>query len=47
MIAHHEGAIDMAQDVLKDGVNPEARSLAQGIIDGQTAEITTLRNLLK
>jgi len=47
MIAHHEGAIDMAEDVLKDGVNPEARTLAQGIIDGQTAEITTLRNLLK
>jgi uncharacterized protein (DUF305 family) len=47
MIAHHEGAIEMAQDVLKDGVNPEVRTLAEGIIDGQTAEIATLRNLLK
>lgn len=47
MIAHHEGAIDMAQDVLADGINSEVRTLAQGIVDGQTVEIATLRTLLK
>ncbi len=47
MIAHHEGAIQMAQDVTKDGVNSTMRTLAQVIISTQTAEIATLRALLK
>lgn len=47
MIAHHEGAIGMAEDVLADGSNTEVRTLAQAIVSGQTAEITTLRALLK
>lgn len=47
MIGHHEGAVEMAQDVLTDGSNTEVRSLAQSIVSTQTAEIATLRALLK
>lgn len=47
MIAHHEGAVEMAQDVLADGSNTEVRTLAQAIVSTQTAEIATLRALLK
>lgn len=46
MIAHHEGAIDMAQTELEDGSNPDALALAQTIIDTQTAEIATMQDLL-
>ncbi len=46
MIAHHEGAIQMAQDVLNDGVNLEVRSLAEQIIEGQQAEIDEMRALV-
>lgn len=45
MIAHHEGAIQMANDVLANGKNAEIRSLAEAIISGQTAEISTLKPL--
>ena len=47
MIAHHEGAVEMAQDVLTDGSNAEVRTLAQAIVSTQKAEIATLRALLK
>ena len=47
MIAHHEGAIQMAQDVIKDGVNSTIRTLARVIISTQTSEITQLQSLLK
>jgi uncharacterized protein (DUF305 family) len=46
MVAHHEGAITMAQDVLGTTSNAEVRSLAQSIVDGQQAEITTMKQLL-
>jgi len=46
MIAHHEGAIEMAQTELKDGKNPAALKLAQGIIDTQQAEIKQMQDLL-
>lgn len=46
MIAHHEGAIEMAQDELADGEAPEALELAQAIIDAQEAEITEMEELL-
>ena len=36
MIAHHQGAIDMSQSVLKTGDDPEARRLAQVTIDENT-----------
>lgn len=46
MIVHHEGAIEMAQDQVADGQNPDAVEMAQTIIDTQTAEITTMQELL-
>lgn len=45
MIAHHEGAVDMAEDVLADGSNTEVKTLAQTIIATQQAEIDELRAL--
>ena len=36
MIAHHQGAIDMSQSELKSGDDPEARRLAQVVIDQNT-----------
>ena len=46
MIAHHEGAIEMAQMVV-DSNNPEARSLGEEIIKAQTEEINLMKSLLK
>ena len=46
MIAHHQGAVAMAQVVLNNGQNPDVAALAQQIIDGQTAEITTMQDIL-
>lgn len=46
MIAHHRGAIEMAGTELAEGVNPEARKLAQTIEDTQRAEIRRMRGLL-
>ena len=43
MIAHHEGAVDMADDVISDGTNPEIKTLAQTIVATQQAEIEQLR----
>lgn len=43
MIAHHEGAIDMAETVQRDGTDAEIAQLAAEIIQAQAAEITTLQ----
>jgi uncharacterized protein (DUF305 family) len=45
MIAHHEGAIEMAQMVV-DSKNLEARELGETIIKMQTLEIAELKALL-
>lgn len=45
MIAHHEGAIAMAQDVA-NSKNPEVAKLAAAIIESQTAEIEYMKSLL-
>lgn len=45
MIAHHEGAIAMANDVLASGKNSEILTLAKAVISGQTAEIEILKPL--
>lgn len=46
MIVHHQGAIDMAQAEVDAGVFADAVTMAQAIIDTQTAEITTMEDLL-
>lgn len=46
MIAHHEGAITMAQDEVKEGSNTDAKALAQKIIADQQAEIATMKTIL-
>ena len=47
MIEHHEGAVAMAKEELAGGRHPQAKTMAQAIIDGQTAEIAQMRKLLK
>ncbi|MGD9529001.1 DUF305 domain-containing protein [Pseudonocardia sp.] len=47
MVVHHEGAVTMARTELADGQNPQAKALAQAIIDQQTAEIAQMQELLK
>ncbi len=46
MIEHHEGAVDMAEDVIDDGRSVDVRQLAEQIITSQTAEMATMRSLL-
>ena len=46
MIAHHEGAIDMANDVLTSGTNSDVKQLANKIIAAQNAEIEEMRKIL-
>ena len=43
MIAHHQGAIDMAQAMLRYGTNEPLRRIAQGIIVEQQQEIAAMR----
>ena len=47
MIAHHEGAIDMAEVVLADGSNAEALTLANAIVSAQATEIDILKTIPK
>lgn len=46
MIAHHEGAIEMAQTQQQDGEFTDAVDLAETIEETQTAEISTMEELL-
>ncbi|QVJ02240.1 DUF305 domain-containing protein [Nocardiopsis eucommiae] len=46
MVLHHEGAVDMARTELDSGINPEARELAQEIIDAQEGEIRQMNEML-
>ena len=43
MVPHHQGAIDMAQAVLRYGRNEQIRRLAQEIIVTQQQEIAVMR----
>lgn len=47
MIAHHEGAIEMAEVVLDDGANGEALALANKIVSAQATEIDILKAIPK
>ena len=42
MIAHHKGAVTMANEVLAGGVNPATKKLAEEIIATQQSEIDEL-----
>jgi uncharacterized protein (DUF305 family) len=46
MIAHHEGAITMAQTEIKDGQYPAAVELAGAIVTAQQKEIETMKGIL-
>jgi len=46
MITHHQGAITDAKQVLKTTKNADVKKLAQAIISGQNAEISTMKQLL-
>jgi hypothetical protein len=43
MVPHHQGAIDMAQAVLRHGHNEQLRRLAQEIVVTQQQEIAAMR----
>lgn len=47
MLAHHQGAIDMAQIELKHGTDAEAKRMAQKMIDDQTKSQSELQAWLK
>lgn len=46
MIDHHEGALDMVQMIIGSD-NPEVKTLADDIIEVQTAEIQQMESMLK
>ncbi|APW45000.1 DUF305 domain-containing protein [Rhodoferax saidenbachensis] len=46
MIPHHQGAIDMAEVVLKYGKDPKVKKLARGIIAAQKKEIAMMQTWL-
>ncbi|MEU0564600.1 DUF305 domain-containing protein [Nonomuraea sp. NPDC005983] len=47
MIAHHNGAIDMARTEQAQGSDAEAKDLAKAIETGQQAEVQQMQDLLK
>lgn len=46
MIAHHTGAVEMAQAELSEGSSTEALAMAESIRDSQSAEIADMEQLL-
>jgi len=46
MIAHHQGALAMAEDVLATTDDPQVTALANAVVQGQQAEIDTMQQLL-
>ena len=47
MIPHHQGAIDMSEELIKKSKDPELKAFAQKIIDAQKAEIKMMQDFLK
>lgn len=46
MIAHHQGAVTMAESEIADGKNPDAIAMAQEIKETQNTEIAEMKKLL-
>jgi uncharacterized protein (DUF305 family) len=46
MIAHHQGAVEMANAEVADGDNPDMTTLARGIVSAQLAEIDRMSLML-
>ncbi|MFE5307297.1 DUF305 domain-containing protein [Isoptericola sp. NPDC056605] len=46
MVAHHEGAVEMAQAEVSAGEHAGAVEMARSVVDSQTAEIQQMRDLL-
>ena len=46
MIAHHQGAISMAEQVKAASSNADVTSLAGAVMTGQAEEIDTMQKLL-
>lgn len=46
MIAHHQGALSMAEEVLAATDDPQVTTLANAVVKGQQAEIDTMQRLL-
>jgi uncharacterized protein (DUF305 family) len=47
MIAHHEGAIEMADTEIDGGESPDVVALAKRIVEAQQAEIEQMRVMLR
>ena len=47
MIPHHQGAVEMAEILLKEGKDPETRALAESIVKNQKAEIAMMKAWLE
>ena len=46
MIKHHQGALTMAQDEVKNGQFPDAVAMAKSILESQQKEIDTMNQIL-
>jgi uncharacterized protein (DUF305 family) len=46
MTEHHKGAVDMAQQEIDGGENPDAVEMAKNIVESQTAQIDQMESLL-
>ena len=47
MIPHHQGAIDMSEELIKKSKDTQLKLLAEKIIKEQKAEIKLMQDLLK
>ncbi|MDS2172828.1 DUF305 domain-containing protein [Nesterenkonia sp. CL21] len=47
VILHHEGAVEMAEEHLEQGQNPEALELSEQVIEDQSEEIELMEGLLE
>ena len=47
MIAHHRGAVQMAETIKATATHPEIRTFAEKVITDQTAEITQMEGWIK